>query len=83
MEVPGLGVKLELQPTYAAGNAGSLTHWMKPGIEPTSSWMLDRLLTSELQWDLPKFYLFKKMLLSMILLPLKLSFQESPSWLSG
>ena len=27
--------------TRAHSNAGSLTHWMKPGIEPTSSWILD------------------------------------------
>ena len=26
--------------TTAHGNAGSLTHWARPGMEPTSSWML-------------------------------------------
>ena len=26
--------------TVACGNAGSLTHWERPGIEPTSSWMI-------------------------------------------
>ena len=56
VEVPGLGVKLELklgptlQPwqhgipaasaTYTAvcSNASSLMHWVRPGIEPSSSW---------------------------------------------
>ena len=33
--------------TYATacGNAGSLTHWGRPGIEPTSSWRLCQALT--------------------------------------
>ena len=41
MEVPKLGVKSELQlPAYTAacGNAGSLNHGARPGIEPASSW---------------------------------------------
>ena len=41
MEVPGLGVEWQLQlPAYtpACSNTGSLTHWSRPGIEPTSSW---------------------------------------------
>ena len=49
MEVPRLGVKSELQPqqhqiratpaahTTACGNAESLTHWARPGIEPIYS----------------------------------------------
>ena len=46
MEVPGLGVKLDLQlqayttAKATCGNTGSLTHWVRPGIEPTSSWRL-------------------------------------------
>ena len=42
-KVPRLGIKSELQlPSYttAQGNARSLTHRAKPGIEPTSSWIL-------------------------------------------
>ena len=33
--------------TYTAvcGNTGSLTHWVRPGIEPTSSWIPVRFLT--------------------------------------
>ena len=31
--------------TTAHGKAGSLTHWERPGIEPTSSWILVRFLT--------------------------------------
>ena len=61
MEVPRLGVQLELQlpqqqpqphrtqaesATYptAHGNAGFLTHWARPGIEPTSSQRLCQVL---------------------------------------
>ena len=43
MEVPRLGVQLELQLlAYATahGNAGPLTHSARPGIKPTSSWIL-------------------------------------------
>ena len=54
MEVPRLGVKSELQLLACMqhsnarselclgphGNAGSLTHWARPGIEPVSSWIL-------------------------------------------
>ena len=31
--------------TTAQGNAGSLTHGVRPGIEPTSSWIMARSLT--------------------------------------
>ena len=31
--------------TTVHGNVGSLTQWVKPGIEPASSWMLVRFLT--------------------------------------
>ena len=34
--------------TTAHGNAGSLTHWTRPGIEPTSSWILGGFVT---HWD--------------------------------
>jgi len=30
--------------TTAQGNAGSLTHWVRPGIEPKSSWILVRFV---------------------------------------
>ena len=36
-----------LRPTpLAHGNAESLTHWARPGIEPTSSWILARFVTA-------------------------------------
>ena len=34
------------------GNAGSLIHWARPGIKPTSSWLV-RFVTPEPQWELP------------------------------
>ena len=38
--------------TAAPGNARSLIHWMKPGIESASSRTLVWLITAELQWEL-------------------------------
>ena len=38
--------------TTAHGKARSLTHWMRPGIEPASSWLLLRFVTTELQQEL-------------------------------
>ena len=34
------GSELHLWPTAAHGNAGSLTQWARPGIEPLASWFL-------------------------------------------
>ena len=58
MEVPGLGVELELrclptpQPqeyqiwaTSVSSNAGSVTHWVRPGVELMASWILVQFLT--------------------------------------
>ena len=39
--------------TAAHGNAGCLTHWMRPGIKPTSSWILVRLISAEPRGELP------------------------------
>ena len=41
----------------ALGNARSSTHWARPGIKLTFSWILVRLVTTELQWELPIFTL--------------------------
>jgi len=46
LEIPRLGVKSELQLltyTTAHGNAGSLTHWARPGIEPATLCMLVKI----------------------------------------
>ena len=43
--------------TTAHGNAGSLTHWMSPGIEPASLWMLVRLISARPLWGLLKYLL--------------------------
>ena len=68
MEVPRLGAELQLQllvyttatwdlsyvceHTTAHGNVRSLTHWIRPGIEPTSSWILAGFVNAEPQWEL-------------------------------
>ena len=38
--------------TIAHGNAGSLTHWARPGIKSASSWIQVRFLSTEPQWKL-------------------------------
>ena len=38
--------------TTAHGNAGSLTHWVRPGIEPTASRFLVRFTSAAPQWEL-------------------------------
>ena len=63
IEVPRLGVQLELHLlAYATAhsNAGSLTHWVGPGIESMSSWILVEFITSEPQWELKDFVDFKE-----------------------
>ena len=41
--------------TYTTGhsNARSLTHWSRPGIKLTSSWVLVRYVSTEPHWELP------------------------------
>ena len=39
--------------TTAHGNAGSLTHWARPGIKPKSSWILVWFISVEPQWEFP------------------------------
>ena len=48
-----------LQPTYITGhgNAGSLTLWASPGIQPASSWILVGVVTAELQQKLQNKFL--------------------------
>ena len=62
MEVPRVGVKMELQlPAYttAHGNTGSLNHWSRLGIKLKFSWILVGFLTTEPQWETPQVaYLF-------------------------
>ena len=39
--------------TIAHGNAGSLTHWVRPAIEPAFSWILVGFISTAPQWELP------------------------------
>ena len=43
----------------AHGNAGSLTHWARPGIEPVSSWTLVGFISAEPRQELPQPITFK------------------------
>ena len=38
--------------TTAQGNAGSLTHWVRPGIKPATSWFLVRFVFAVPRWEL-------------------------------
>ena len=54
MDVPRLGVELQLSVPDLShvcnhGNARSLTHRVKPGIKPVSSWILVRVVSAEPQ----------------------------------
>ena len=37
---------------HSHSNTGSLSHWARPGIEPTSSWIVVGLITAQPQWEL-------------------------------
>ena len=39
-------------PHTAQGNTGSLTHWARPGIEPTTAQFLVRFISAGPQWEL-------------------------------
>ena len=74
MKVSSLGVESELQllayttatamqdPSHVYmedhGNAGSLTHWARPEMEPVSSWMLVRFVSAEPRQELPLYGFF-------------------------
>ena len=42
---------------HSHSDARSFTHWARPGIEPTSSWILVGLVTTEPQWNPCLWYL--------------------------
>ena len=63
MEVPTVESELQLPPyTVAHSNPRSLTHWVRSGIEPVSSWLLVRLVTAEPQWKLLFSFIFRSTL---------------------
>ena len=43
--------------TTAHDKTGSLTHWTKPGIELSSSWILVKFVNPEPQWELPEWFI--------------------------
>ena len=62
--------------TTAQGNTRSLTCWVRPGIEPASSWMLVRFVSTEPRWELHDFfmYIWTLMYIEMFWLSLCISF---------
>ena len=42
--------------TIAHGNARSLAHWARPGIKPTSSWILVRFISAAPWWELLNYF---------------------------
>ena len=54
--------------TTAHGDVGSLTHWERPGMEPASSRMLVRFISTEPHWELlMEFFFFFFCLFSIFL----------------
>ena len=43
---------------HSHSNARSLTHGARPGIEPSSSWILVDFISAEPQWELPPLLFF-------------------------
>ena len=84
MDVPRLGVEspvgaepqqyriraIPATRTTAHSNAGSLTHWVRPGIKPTSSWILVRFVICWATVETPEpIFFFKELfILSQIIL---------------
>ena len=60
MEVPSLGELQLLAYSIAHGNAGSLTHWEGPGLEPKPSCILVRFVTTEPLQELWLWWLWYK-----------------------
>ena len=53
--------------TIAHSNTWFLTHWVRPGIKPTSSWIIVKFSTTEPCWELPTFREFYKSKHSLIM----------------
>ena len=52
----------------ACGNARSLTHWMRPGMEPTSSWTLCQVLNLLCHTGTPKIsFFFRRIIITSII----------------
>jgi len=64
--------------TTAHSNTGSLTHWARSEIKPTSSWILVGFIFSKPQWELPDIFkvLKEKHCQPRILYSLKRSFRN-------
>ena len=64
MEIPRLPQQCQIRATFvtyitAQGNLGSLTHRVRSGIKPESSWIPVRFLTTEPQGELLNMAIFK------------------------
>ena len=62
--------------TIAHSNTRSLIHWVRPGIEPATSWFLVRFVSAEPRWELWFMNLFKA---DSLPLPFSLLIFPSPS----
>ena len=84
MEVPRLGAELKLQLlayTTAHSNAGCLTYWARPGIEPVSLWILVRFATTEPWRELPSTQFLSRTQLSFMTWSWSLLLSISHGWL--
>ena len=64
--------------TSAHSNAGSPTHWTKPGIKPTSLWILVRFFSTVSQWKLHGFFTDTRFSLLLLYVSPSLQFRVYP-----
>ena len=62
----------------ACSNTGSLAHWVRPGMEPMSSWILVELITFEPQGELLTYYYY---FLIYFVLVVHLAFLIGSTWI--
>ena len=67
--------------TTAHDNAGSLTHWAGPGIEPSFSWILDEFIYTEPQRELLNIFIIPRRFLFLSIISKKLRWcPENQKW---
>ena len=77
-----VGSKPHLWPTLQLWQLGSLTHWARPGIEPTTSWTLVMFIAAKTRQELHNDYFF--LIFGPLMLPglLYITFLEL-NWVEG
>ena len=69
--------------TTAHSNAGSLTHWAGPGIEPATSWFLVRFLSTAPRRELRQHLILEKPVTPSSVTKCFWTFSPHPLWMKG